>query len=195
MAIYTVNLKLGAPAAILGLSADSADLYVEGGQRLSVPSTKIWQIFLVTVSAQQVGSTFTLDSGPIFAQTADYLTSGSGGGLFDNGGYIAFELNPAYGPGQYVHVPNLQGSTIYGFDLTLDDFNIDPVQVVLDPKTGEYKQYPLVHASVTFVIRGLPRREPPPPEGPSPPGGRREPPPPEGPSPPVDSTLWPLPPR
>src|SRR5262245_26197629 len=130
---------------------------------LGIPKFKIF--FLPNISESQVGSTYTLDSGPVFQQTVDFLTNGRIGWLtFGLGtGFISFTKN--YFNGNYPGV-DLMGFTIEGLDLSINSYHAS-----WHPEGGEGGGF-FWDCSITFVIRGrfpLRRKEPPPPEGPSPP--------------------------
>jgi hypothetical protein len=93
--------------------------------------------------SQNVGSIFTLDSGPIFKQTVDFLTNGQRGVLeFDlllsdgSGGGLGFRKRQFNGGYPAV---DFRGFTIEGLDLSVDSFRaqVDPAE-----------------AHITFVIRG-----------------------------------------
>jgi len=125
---------------MMGLQGEDDSLSVVAG---GPPWTGHFIIFEVrNVSSQSAGSTFTLDSGPIFQKTVDYLTNGqqglisfihwaaSGFGRWKsdfNGGYPAIDL---------------RGFTIEGLDLRIDSHT-----PWIDPAPG-----PAV--TFTFIIRG-----------------------------------------
>jgi hypothetical protein len=113
------------------------------------------------ISESQVGSTYTLDSGPIFQQTVEYLTNGRTGWLTFCVGLACWGATKHYFNGDYPGV-DLMGFTIEGLDLSINSYRTWQ-------ETSDFYAY---EAATTFVIRGrfpFTRKEPPPPEGPSPP--------------------------
>jgi hypothetical protein len=118
-----------------GISILPVELEVKGGG-----PGPAFTILVVQNFSQKVGSIFTLESGPIFKQTVDFLTNGQDG-------FLEFIVRPSGGGpgfkkrhfnGGYPAV-DLRGFTIEGLDLSVDSFGTQ-----VDP--GE--------AHITFVIRG-----------------------------------------
>jgi hypothetical protein len=107
------------------------------------------------ISSQSVGSTFTLNSGPVFSQTVDFLTNGQEAEpppplgpphryslqFWINGsgcGWWKKQLNGGY------PAVDLRGFTIEGLDLRIDGFS-----AWQDAELGE-----MIAVTITFVIRG-----------------------------------------
>jgi hypothetical protein len=118
------------------------------GGNLSTPGS--FTIFDLPEVQLLVGSTHTLDSGPRFQQTVDYLTNGQNGLitfylLFGGRGGGAGRGDPKSAfNGGYPGV-ELRGLTIEGLDLRIDSFSA-PQPSAGNPEMGE--------AHITFVIRG-----------------------------------------
>jgi hypothetical protein len=135
--ISTTPIMIG-----VGRSARPTELQVRGGGVSTLPA---FTIFDVRNVSQVVGSIFTLDSGPIFEQTVDFLTNGqTSTNPYDS--LIIFDLGPGaiYGEkkrffnGGYPGV-DLRGLTIEGLDLSVDSFR----------SIEDFDE-----AHITFVIRG-----------------------------------------
>jgi len=135
--ISTTPITLG-----VGSAARPAELQVFGG---GIPPLPAFTIFDVRNVPQVVGSIFTLDSGPIFEQTVDFLTNGqTDPNPFTS--LIIFDLGPGaihgdkkrFFNGGYPGV-DLRGFTIEGLDLSVDSFR--------SIETFD-------EAHITFVIRG-----------------------------------------
>src|SRR5262249_11069526 len=127
--------------------SDEQEQQVFGGRFDDPGSVTIFEVHNLP---QQVGSKFTLDSGPIFQQTVDYLTNGQEGPLDfqlrDTRGIGGQGFSKRHFNGGYPAV-DLRGFTIEGLDLTVDSFRTVP-----DPEGPPTFLMSEVH--ITFVIRG-----------------------------------------
>jgi hypothetical protein len=140
----TFNLASGIFGAL-----EEAGLSVFGNNSANIGSVfapyDVTIINVPNISSRPVGSTFTLNSGPVFSQTVDFLTNGQEGMLII---WLSFAINVNTGAGhgsskRYFNggypAIDLRGFTIEGLDLRLDSFTATQESVAVQ---------------ITFVIRG-----------------------------------------
>jgi hypothetical protein len=113
-----------------------------------IPEVTIFHV--PNVTSQSVGSKFTLDSGPIFKQTVDFLTNGQAGPPPPRPGWtLQFWLNGSgYGLTKNYFNGGYPAVDLRGFTIEKLELRIDGVRA-LQEWTPEG-----IAVTITFVIRG-----------------------------------------